>query len=147
LPRLEFLFDKSSDNIQSSTRRRQTEEKMGLAVVVEDEWFIRMQIADMLVDEGWEVVELAAGGPAIVFLESGRRVDLLITDIRMPGTMTGWDVAEAYRASHSEVAVIYCSGNPTETARQVSGSLFMSKPCQMDVLLVAVRKQSKQAGA
>lgn len=115
----------------------------GLAVVVEDEWFIRMQIADMLSDDGWEVVEFAAGDPALVFLDSGRKVDLLITDIRMPGTMTGWDVAHAYRSSHSAVMVVYCSGNPPDETRQVSGSLFMSKPCRMDLLLVAVHGRGK----
>lgn len=107
---------------------------MSLAVVVEDEWAIRMQIADTLSDSGWEVEEFASGEQAIEFLADKRPVDLLVTDIRLTGPITGWEVAEAYRAGHPAVKVFYCSGNPPLVHRQVKDSIFMPKPCRMELL-------------
>jgi DNA-binding response OmpR family regulator len=109
-----------------------------LAVVVEDEWAIRMQVADALSDAGWEVEEFASGERAIEYLNRGTDIKLLITDIRLTGALTGWDVAEAYRHVSSAIRVLYCSGNPPEKARLVENSEFMPKPCDMDALLRAV---------
>lgn len=108
-----------------------------LAVVVEDEWLIRIQIADTLRDAGWEVEEFGSGSAALEFLNQRRPISLLVSDIRLGGRMTGWDVAEAYREILPEVRVIYCSGNPVDEARQVSGSKFLPKPCSMEALLKA----------
>lgn len=104
-------------------------------MVVEDEWLVRMEIADALTEAGWTVVEAATGEVAITVLEQAPRIDLLVTDIRLTGPVTGWDVAEKYRAARSDVVVIYCSGNPTDKARQVEGSVFLPKPCRIDMLL------------
>jgi CheY-like chemotaxis protein len=111
-------------------------------VVVEDEWLVRMELADALTAAGWKVIEVATGEAAITVLQQTPRIDLLVTDIRLPGPMTGWDVAEKYRAAHSDVVVIYCSGNPADKARQVKGSSFLPKPCRMDLLLHAVNKSA-----
>ena len=110
---------------------------MPLAVVVEDEWSIRMQMADMLSDAGWEVVEFASGEQAVAFLTQGRNVDCLVTDIRLTGAVTGWDVAQAYRASNPGLRVVYCSGNPLNPERQVENSQFFSKPCRLEQILKA----------
>jgi DNA-binding NtrC family response regulator len=108
-----------------------------IAVVVEDEWFLRMELADALAEAGWEVVELATGEQALDWLEAGGEAALLVTDIRLPGPAEGWDVAEKFHAAHPETQVIYCSANPLQEARQVPGSLFFAKPVRMDVVLEA----------
>ena len=107
---------------------------MSLAVVVEDEWAIRMQIADTLMDLGWETEEFGSGEQALEFLSLKRLVDLLITDIRLRGPISGWEVAEAYRTANSHMKVFYCSGTPPVQSRQVPDSIFMPKPCPMDRL-------------
>ena len=107
---------------------------MALAVVVEDEWAIRMQIADRLMDMGWEVREFASGEDAIELLAPSMHIELLVTDIRLSGPVTGWDVADAYRAANPRMQVFYCSGNPLIQSRQVPGSTFMPKPCRMEML-------------
>jgi CheY-like chemotaxis protein len=107
----------------------------GVAVVVEDEWLVRMEIADALSAAGWEVLETTTGEAALELLRSGRPVELLVTDIRLPGPVNGWDVAEKYREAHKEVMVIYCSGNPVDENRRVTESLFLPKPCRIDLLL------------
>jgi DNA-binding NtrC family response regulator len=110
-----------------------------LAVVVEDEWAIRMQLADALMDAGWTVEEFASGESAIEYLAQRTNVQLLVTDIRLTGTLTGWDVAEAYRGVSAETKILYCSGNPPEHTRFAKGSTFMAKPCDMDAFMRAVR--------
>lgn len=115
------------------------------AVVVEDEWLVRMELADALTDAGWRVIEAATGEAALELLTQGHRIELLVTDIRLPGPVSGWDVAEKYREARSDVAVIYCSGNPANKARQVKDSVFLPKPCRMDLLLHAAKPGSSGA--
>jgi DNA-binding NtrC family response regulator len=110
---------------------------MPLAVIVEDEWAIRMQVADTFTDAGWEVIEFASGELALEFLKQNSREIVLVTDIRLGTDVTGWDVAEAYRAADARTKVIYCSGNPVVEARKVANSVFFSKPCQMEMILDA----------
>jgi CheY-like chemotaxis protein len=117
----------------------QEQGNLRVAVVVEDEWGIRMQTGDILLDDGWEVQEFAAGELALAYLESGNEVHLLISDIRLSGQVTGWDVARAYRKRYPEVRVIYCSGNQFDERQHVSGSIFLSKPCDLDQLRAAIR--------
>ena len=71
-------------------------------MVVEDEWFLRMELADALADIGWAVVELATGEQALDWLEAGGEAALLVTDIRLTGLLEGWDVAERFHAENPE---------------------------------------------
>ncbi len=107
---------------------------MALAVVVEDEWAIRMQIADTLTDLGWNVREFASGEQAVEFLDEGATVDLLVTDIRLAGAVSGWDVATVFRERNAGTKVFYCSANPAFEARLVPNAVFLPKPCRMDLL-------------
>ena len=107
---------------------------------MEDEWLVRMELADALTEAGWDVIEAPTGEAALQLLEEKHHVDLLVTDIRLPGPVNGWEVAEKYRAAHAKIAVVYCSGNPVDKARQVQDSLFLSKPCRIDILLNATRQ-------
>jgi CheY-like chemotaxis protein len=108
-------------------------------VVVEDEWVVRMEIADALSEAGWHVLEAATGETALELLNKEQQIDLLVTDIRLPGPVNGWDVAEKYREASSDVVVIYCSGNPSDKARQVQDSVFLPKPCRIDLLMHAAK--------
>jgi len=108
---------------------------LAVVLVVEDEWLVRMEIAEALDEAGWSVVEAASGEAALAFLGERTPIDLVVTDIRLPGKLTGWDVAEAFRAANKAVAIIYCSGNPGNSARRVPDSVFLSKPCHMDFLV------------
>ena len=108
---------------------------MALALVVEDEWLVRMEIAEALDGHGWTVLEASTGEVALAMLDHNPAIDLVVTDIRLPGPATGWDVADAFRAENADIAVIYCSGNPCDPTRQVTDSVFLSKPCRMDRLV------------
>ena len=110
----------------------------GLTVlVVEDEWFVREDIANGFRQEGWMVLEAATGAKALELLRAAKSIDLVITDIGLADAMTGWDVAEAVRIMYPEVPVIYASGAPDNDGRRVSESVFMSKPLTAHDLMLA----------
>jgi len=108
-----------------------------IVLVVEDEWLVRMEIADAFERAGWIVIEAGSGEEAIALLAEAAPIGLLVTDVRLPGPMTGWDVAENYRARLPGLPVLYASANPPIAARQVSGSLFFEKPSRMPELMAA----------
>jgi CheY-like chemotaxis protein len=101
---------------------------------------VREDIVLGLQQEGWIVLDAATGAGALKALQETNTVDLLITDIRLADPLTGWDIAEAFRASSPIGAVIYASGNSDNDGRRVAGSVFLSKPVTISSLLVACRK-------
>jgi CheY-like chemotaxis protein len=101
----------------------------GLTVlVVEDDWFVRQDMVLGLQQEGWIVLEADTGVGALKLLRETNTIDLLVTDIRLADDMTGWDIAEAVRASRPKIPVIYTSGNPDNNGRRVPESIFLNKP-------------------
>lgn len=106
-----------------------------VALVVEDEWLIRAVTASELVDAGWSVLEAASGEDAVALLDDGVKIDLVITDIQLGGSVTGWDVAEQCRRRDPSVILVYISGNPPIEKRRVERSVFISKPCDIPQLL------------
>lgn len=106
-----------------------------IVLVVEDEWLLRMELADELLMAGWQVREATNGEEALAVLEREAKVDFLITDIRLGGAKTGWDVADAFRSRHPEGAVIYVSANPDLAVRRAQGSVFLGKPVEIRALL------------
>ncbi len=68
------------------------------------------------------MLEAATGAGALKALQETKTVDLLITDIRLADALTGWDIADAFRASSPVGPVIYASGNPDNVGHRVAGS-------------------------
>ena len=75
-------------------------------LVVEDEWLLRMELADELQAAGWKVLEAASGQEALIVLAAEPKVDFLITDIRLGSAADGWDVADAFRKGRPDGAVM-----------------------------------------
>jgi CheY-like chemotaxis protein len=106
-------------------------------LLVEDEELVRLIIADELREAGFEVLEAEDGLRAMEVLRSGETIDLLFTDIRMPGSLTGWDIAEEARSLRPEIAVIYATGFSEEALRIVPGGLFFKKPYRASAIVEA----------
>ena len=64
---------------------------------VEDEWLIRILHADALRDAGYEVVEAGTGDEGFAIVQADGAFDLLITDIKMPSTLSGLDLAAGWK--------------------------------------------------
>ena len=82
-----------------------------VVLVVEDDWLVRDFIVSHLRGAGWRTLETDSAEQAIAMLNARQQIDILVTDIQLRGELTGWDVAEAFRAAQPTMPVIYVSGN------------------------------------
>lgn len=95
--------------------------------MVDDEVLIRSLLADELREAGFSVVEAANGDDALAFLQSGGPVDMVFTDVRMPGAIDGLELARRVRQDFPSLPVVVTSGNasPQEAGRY---GVFIPKP-------------------
>ncbi len=97
-------------------------------LLVEDEWFIRFDVAEQLRGAGFEVVEASTADDAMDYISSGERIDALITDIRMPGTFDGLELAGKMRVMQPMLLILVASGSiELESAASRVGR-FIRKP-------------------
>jgi CheY-like chemotaxis protein len=112
-----------------------------IVIVVEDDFLVRMTIVDYLRDNDCRVIEADSGEDAVALIDGqNQELDVLFTDIRLGGTLNGWDVAEIFRHRFPNVRVLYASGYSIEPRRDVMGSEFFSKPYRVDDILEACRR-------
>ena len=116
-------------------------------LVVEDEVLSRLDLVETLRSASYEVLEASNAHEALGYLQNGQRVDVVITDIHLGGGLTGWDVAEEFRAARSGIPIIYTSGNAVDGARKVSGSVFFGKPFRTADILKVCRGLGYAAGS
>ena len=90
-------------------------------LMVEDETLLLEVITADLEDAGFDVTPAATAESAIDLLKEGLNVDLLFTDIRLPGAMDGWQLAESARALRPGLPVIYATGFTTTPPRIIEG--------------------------
>jgi PAS domain S-box-containing protein len=79
-------------------------------LVIDDEETVRMLIVEVLEDAGYNVLQAADGPAGLRILESGVQVDLLLTDVGLPGGMNGRQVADAARVRRPELKVLFITG-------------------------------------
>lgn len=89
----------------------QADQPKRVVLVVEDEWLIRDEIVEEIRRAGLLVLEAETAEAALELLKAEVRIDVLITDINFPGSLTGWDVAEECRARQAAIPIIYASGS------------------------------------
>lgn len=111
-----------------------------LLLVVEDEPLVRELIVLELEDAGYDVAEAEDGATALAILEREPGVALLFTDIRRPGGMTGWDIAERARVLRPGLPVIYTTGYSSEDLRLVAGAQFLRKPYRPAMVIAAIEQ-------
>ena len=85
-------------------------------LVVEDEELIRLILAEVLADEGYEVVEASTGDEAVGLLDGLDGFHAVVTDIHMPGQRDGLAVGRYARRCHPDIPVVYCTGRPDALA-------------------------------
>jgi CheY-like chemotaxis protein len=115
---------------------------MARILVVEDEFLIRLTLAEILGDEGFEVIEAEDGEQALAALRNGG-VDLVMTDVNLPGEVSGWAVADAARERRMDVPVVFVSGGaqPPPPERVASPhDTFVQKPYSLNDLVAVARR-------
>ena len=81
-----------------------------LILVVEDEDDVREVAVNVLRDNGYSVMQAATGGIALAILDQGLPIDLLFTDIVMPGEPDGLKLAERTRRLRPDIKILYTTG-------------------------------------
>lgn len=112
-------------------------------LVVEDEDLIRDVVVDILESHGHEIMEAESGERALE-LCAQQAPDLIFTDVRLAGSLSGWDVAIRCRQSNPAVPVIYATGHAHAAPRPVSGSIMLQKPFRLERLLEAITTLAAQ---
>jgi DNA-binding NtrC family response regulator len=79
---------------------------------VDDEPTVRMLITEVLEGLGYAAIEAADATSGLKVLQSNLRIDLLIADVRLPGSLTGLQMAEAARMDRPELKVLLITGYP-----------------------------------
>jgi len=100
-------------------------------LVVEDEMMVRMPIAEYLRDCGYNVVEAGDASEAIAAMDTEVPVSLVFSDVRMPGQMDGFGLAEWFRSHYPSVPVLLTSGyngGRSLSATAGPGGRFIEKP-------------------
>jgi CheY-like chemotaxis protein len=110
-------------------------------LVVEDNDDVRELAEQVLEMEGYAVQSAASGEQALVLLREGAAVDLLFTDVVMPGGMSGLDLADQARTLRPGLVVLVTTGYMDELReRGRSGSFeILAKPYRQESLLERVR--------
>lgn len=99
-------------------------------LVVEDEPLLRSLLADELRDAGLNVVEAANADEALAYVHVNRNIDLVFSDIQMPGSLNGIGLAASLRATDPALPVILTSGNVVpDTVPDLSA--FIPKPYRL----------------
>ena len=112
-------------------------------LVVDDEPTVRMLVVDALEELGYAAIEAGDGAAGLKIVQSNVRIDLLITDVGLPGGMNGRQLADAARAIRDELKVLFITGY-AENAVLNHGHLahgmdVLTKPFAMDTLGQRIR--------
>jgi DNA-binding NtrC family response regulator len=117
-------------------------QEKGLILVVEDESIIRDFVCEILGDEGFATHALESADEAAKFLDGhADRVSLLLTDILMPGTLNGADLANLSGDKWPQIPILIMSGHETPESSGVQHAVtFIRKPWSFGQLLDGVDK-------
>jgi CheY-like chemotaxis protein len=142
LPRhLGPAIDQGQGGRRATIRRVANDE---VVLVVEDESGVRMLVTDLLDELGYAAIEAEDGAGGLAALRSDRRIDLLITDVGLPGGINGRQVADAARVARPDLPVLFITGF-AENAVVGNGPLEMgmellAKPFTIDALAARITR-------
>jgi CheY-like chemotaxis protein len=113
-------------------------------LIVDDEPTVRMLVTEVLEDLGYTAIEAADGPAGLKVLQSDVRLDLLVTDVGLPGGMNGRQVADAGRVLRPDLKVLFITGY-AENAAVGNGHLepgmqVITKPFVMEVLAARIKE-------
>lgn len=112
-------------------------------LVVEDEFLIGAMLSDRLQECGFRVLEASSADEAVAIVENiDVPIDLVLTDIRMPGSMDGLGLAKWLKANRPMMPVILASGHArkTDVAKELcANQTFFEKPYDLEAVVAHIR--------
>jgi PAS domain S-box-containing protein len=144
LPRLRARVPEGEVGTQDSERATASAEPGETILVVDDEPALRMLVTETLREMGYATLEAADGPSAVRILQTDTRIDLLVTDVGLPG-LNGRQVADAARQSRPELRILFITGYAHNAAigngtALESGMEIISKPFALDALGTKIRE-------
>jgi CheY-like chemotaxis protein len=115
----------------------EAQKSAGSVLVVEDEVLIRLEIADELRAHGFLVVEAATADQALSYFQAGLQVDLVLSDVKMPGSMNGVGLIQRLRVQAPDVPTILTSGDAPGAHE---ADAFISKPYDMRQVVALIAR-------
>ncbi len=111
-------------------------------LLAEDEALLRLVAVETLQDAGYDVMEAGDGNAGLAILQSDQAVDLLITDIKMPG-LNGYQLAEAGLSLRPQMKVVLMTGYSDETVPEIIRKATIKvfhKPFNFEDLLLFIQQ-------
>ncbi|WP_343611297.1 ATP-binding protein [Novosphingobium sp.] len=112
-------------------------------LVVDDEASVRLLIVDALEDMGYRVIDAEDGASGLKLLQSEERIDLLVSDVGLPGGMNGRQMAEAGRQLRPDLKVLFITGYAEHSVigddRLETGMQVLTKPFAVEALGARIR--------
>jgi PAS domain S-box-containing protein len=112
-------------------------------LVVDDEPMVRMLVTEVLEDLGYTAIEAEDAAAGLKVLRSGARIDLLVSDVGLPGGMNGRQMADMARAARPDLKVLFITGYAESAAFGAShlaaGMHVLTKPFQLEVLASRIK--------
>jgi PAS domain S-box-containing protein len=107
-------------------------------LIVDDEPSVRMLVTEVLGELGYTAIEAADGASALQVLRSDTRIDLLVTDVGLPGGMNGRQLADFGRTARPDLKILFITGYAEKAAMGVAGldkkMAILTKPFAMEGL-------------
>ena len=112
-----------------------------VVLIVEDEFLLRMNAAEMIADAGFEVAEAANADEAIAILEARPNIHVVFTDVQMPGSMDGLKLARFVRGRWPPIKIVATSGFVRVGEQDLpEGSRFVTKPYMAAEIVATLRE-------
>ena len=137
----------STEDEEARAEARARSEQGETVLVVDDEPIVRMLITDVLEELGYTALEAADSVEGLRILRSKARIDLLISDVGLPGGMNGRQMADAARQVRPDLKVLFITGYAENAAvgngQLAPGMAVLTKPFAVDHLSMRISEMIK----
>ena len=117
-----------------------------IVLVVEDEMMLRMKVVDMVEDAGYVPLEAVDADEAMAILQSRSDIALMLTDVQMPGSMNGLELAHTVHERWPPIKIILASGQLKLSGSEIPlDSRFFGKPLQSAEIIAEMREMLGRA--
>jgi CheY-like chemotaxis protein len=148
LPRSIRAPASESRNMPELRVDRRKQNSAGCVLLVEDNDEVAALVKEMLDELGFDVLRVASAQAALGALANGRKVDIVFSDIVMPGDMNGLDLARETRARAQDLPIVLTSGYAEAAIRdaEAEGLLVLRKPYRLEDLAMALQSTLATSG-
>ena len=135
----------AADRHEEMTRKSEVPRAMDgeTVLVVDDEPLVSMLIIDVLEDLGYAAIDAPDGPAGLKVIQSDSRIDLLITDVGLPGGMNGSQLADAARQTRPDLKVLFVTGysetGVLDREQLAAGMQVLTKPFSIDMLASKIK--------